>query len=256
MALNERMVLTWKLPGIPLPFDPMHPFGNDPLGSDKSPAPARSPTSASRASLDRFEKTKDAKSPMRKQWDYFAGIVRANGGLVCPHGRPTVLGLRHIDQASTSYGDSFVVLSPDHRVQIFKGSTHPSESTSSESPDVTGDGVGDVGMLRPGSYAVVPNGPHDGKPSFHVLTRNGSGYVPGWRDTDQDGGYSMAERSASEKRGDRLSEILFHVGQSDGPSSIGCMNVPPEVYDDFVKAVGGGGKPFSFTLVDRTQPRP
>ncbi len=191
------------------------------------------------------------KSKMRRQWDHYAKVVLAHGGAVNPGGQPTVLGIRHVGGASTRYGDRFIVLTANHKVRMFTGSTHPGQSSSSLSPDVNGDGVGDVGMLRPGSYRVVANGPHKGKPSYHVVSRTtGSDAIPGFRDTNHDGRYSGAEKSASKRRGDRVSEILFHVGLWGSPSSIGCQNLPPDQIDRFVSAVGGPGASFSFTLID------
>jgi hypothetical protein len=188
---------------------------------------------------------------MRRRWDHYAQIVRAHGGKVAEHGRPTVLGIRKYDAASSHYTDKIVVLQPNHRVKIFRGSLHPGQSSSTLATDANRDGVGDVGMLRPGNYVVVPNGAHHGKPSFHVLTRQGADPLPGWRDTNHDGDYSRAEKRASRHRGDRVTEILFHVGLPGAVSSIGCPNLPPDQIDAFTRAVGGTNARFTFTLIDR-----
>lgn len=201
--------------------------------------------------LGALSRPKKKRSPMRRRWDRYARMVRDAGGKVNPGGKPTVLGLRSKMGASSRYTDKFVVLTPDHRVKIFRGSTHPGQSSSSAATDANGDGVGDVGVLRPGNYKAVPNGDHSGKPSFHVTSKSGSDAIPGYRDTNHDGRYSAAEKRASRRRGDRVTEILFHTGGSSGVSSIGCMNLPPSTIDKFNRAVGGqGGRGFNFTLIN------
>ena len=186
----------------------------------------------------------------RARYDYYASMVRRAGGEVCPNGQPTVLGIRAGEGgAAREYRDRFIVLSPNGRVQEFTGATYPGQSSSRASPDVTGDGRGDVGMIRPGNYTVVPNGEHAGAASFHVRTRSGSGSLPGWRDTNQDGTYSGGERDASERRGDRLTGVLFHQGNSSAPSSIGCQTMSPAEYRRFIDAVGGPRGSFTYTLV-------
>ncbi len=186
----------------------------------------------------------------RQRYDYYASMVRRAGGEVCPNGQPTVLGLRAGEGgAAREYRDRFIVLTPNGRVHEFTGATYPGQSRSSASPDVTGDGVGDVGMIRPGNYQVVPNGEHAGAASFHVRTLGGSGSIPGWRDSNHDGAYSSTERSASERRGDRLTGVLFHQGNSSAPSSIGCQTMSPAEYRRFLDAVGGPRGSFTYTLV-------
>lgn len=186
----------------------------------------------------------------RERWELYASMVRRAGGEVCPGGEPTVLGLRSARESSRRYDDRYVVLTPDGRVRELTGATHPGQSRSSLSPDVTGDGVGDVGMIRPGNYQVVPNGPHGGAASFHVRTLGGSGSLPGWRDTNHDGSYGDAEVLSSEARGDRLTGVLFHQGSAASPVSIGCLTLAPDEYRRFLDAVGGSRARFNFTLVD------
>ncbi|MBL8917942.1 MAG: peptidoglycan-binding protein [Myxococcaceae bacterium] len=186
----------------------------------------------------------------RQRYDYYASMVRRAGGQVCPNGQPTVLGLRAGEGgAAREYKDRFIVLTPNGRVHEFTGATYPGQSRSSASPDVTGDGVGDVGMIRPGNYQVVPNGNHAGAASYHVRTLGGSGSIPGWRDSNHDGRYSDGERGASERRGDRLTGVLFHQGNSSAPSSIGCQTLSPSEYRRFIDAVGGPRGSFTYTLI-------
>lgn len=194
--------------------------------------------------------TPGANASNREQFDFYASMVRRAGGEVNPNGQPTVLGLRQgTGGAQRSYEDQFVVLTADGRVQRFTGATYPGQSRSSQSPDVTRDGVGDVGMIRPGNYTVVPNGQHAGAASFHVRTLGGNGNVPGWRDTNHDGAYSSSEQGASQSRGDTLSGVLFHQGNRNAPSSIGCQTMSPSEFSRFIDAVGGARASFTYTLV-------
>ncbi|MBI1945306.1 MAG: peptidoglycan-binding protein [Deltaproteobacteria bacterium] len=184
----------------------------------------------------------------RQRWDHYAAIVRANGGEVCADGKPTVLGVRGMDvngnrHASTNnrkYDDTFVVLTPDHRVLELRGATHAGQKTTSL--------VDHVGRINAGNYRAVSNGDHNGMPSFHVRTRSGSGSIPGVRDRNDDGNYSSTEIERSRQRGDALTGILFHVGFEGSPKSIGCQTLPPDAMRRFIDRVGGRG--FSFTLVD------
>ena len=184
----------------------------------------------------------------RQRWDHYAAIVRQSGGEVCADGKPTVLGIRGMDasgnrHASTNnrrYDDTFVVLTPDHRVLELRGATHAGQHTTSL--------VDHVGRINPGNYRAVNNGDHNGMPSFHVRTSSGSGNIPGVRDRNDDGSYSTSEIERSRRRGDTLSAILFHVGFEGSPRSIGCQTLPPDAMRRFIDRVGGRG--FSFTLVD------
>ncbi|MCK6546222.1 peptidoglycan-binding protein [Myxococcota bacterium] len=198
-----------------------------------------------------------ANATPEQRYDHYAAIVRANGGTVDPNGT-TILGLRGLsrthggprDAGSTrAYDDTFVVLRGG-RAYEFAGATHPGQLRSTLSPDVDRNGLGDVGMINPGTYRARPNGNYNGNASWHVTRTDGNGRIPGVRDTNGDGRFSDAERTASARRGDTLTEILFHPGYSDRPRSIGCLTLSPNVYDDFISRVGGRGQGFSFTLVD------
>lgn len=198
---------------------------------------------------------------MEQKYQHYARIIRAAGGTISPNGA-TVLGLRGLDlggtvretRVRTDFVDTFVVLKRNANgqafVQEFRGSSYPGQaSVSGMAPDVNRDGRRDVGMIAEGNFSVVPNGLFRGKPSYHVRTVGGSGWLPGVRDTNQDGRHSGAEWAASKQRGDRLGEILFHrTGNGGGVSSIGCLNIPD--LEGFVAAVGGTGASFKFTLVN------
>lgn len=198
-----------------------------------------------------------ANATPEQKFQHYADIVRRNGGEVNPGGKPTVLGLRGLsrnggvhDTGSTrAYDDTFVVLQ-NGRAYEYRGATHAGQNRSSLSPDVNGDRVGDVGMIRPGNYNASPNGNHNGAPSWHVTKPGGSDRLPGLRDTNGDGRFSDAERAASVRRGDTMGEILFHQGFSDRPKSIGCLTMAPNVYADFMARIGGARQGYNFTLVD------
>jgi peptidoglycan hydrolase-like protein with peptidoglycan-binding domain len=199
-----------------------------------------------------------AGTSMRKQFLYYSEMVRAAGGKVNPGGKPTVLGIRGLSRSGrlgettsrAAYDDTFIVLTRNGRVREIRGATHAGQNSSTLSDDINGDGQGDVGMIRPGNYTVVPNGPHHGAPSYHVRTLANSGNIPGWRDTNHDGRFSRSERKASQRRGIKMTAILFHQGDSTRPSSIGCQTLAPREYAQFMRAVGGSSARFSFTLVD------
>ena len=201
-----------------------------------------------------------AAATQQQKYEHYQRIILASGGKMSPSGA-TVLGLRGLDpggrvhetRARGDLQDTFVVLRKNAAgqasVREFRGSTYPGQRASRISPDVNRDRAGDVGMIAEGHFSVVSNGPFHGKPSYHIRTVGGSGYLPGVRDTNHDGIHSAAEWSASKARGDRLSEVLFHrTGSSGGVSSIGCLNVAD--IDGFASAVGGTGARFNFTLVN------
>lgn len=201
-----------------------------------------------------------ANASPEERYQHYAAIVRANGGEVNPNGQPTVLGLRGLSRANggvprdtgstRAYDDTFVVLRPDGRAYEMRGATHPGQNRSSLSPDVNGDGRGDVGMIHPGNYNARPSGNHNGASAWHVTTTSGSGRIPGVRDTNGDGVFSEAERAASARRGDGLTEILFHQGFDNSPKSIGCLTMSPAVYREFIQHLGGSRNGFNFSLVD------
>lgn len=207
-----------------------------------------------------------AASPTEKHAHY-ARIVAAAGGHYRP-GEVHVLALRGLDPSSgrvrdasaqSSLRDTIVVLKPgtDGRPIALEmaGSTYPGAPRPdvSRGPDVTGDGRGDVGMVREGNFRTVPNGNAFGGPSYWVLRHGGGDGLPGVRDTDQNGTYSADEYAASRRRGDRLHEVLFHppytfASGSVAVNSIGCWNV--ENYDRFVEVLGGPNARFDVTLLD------
>lgn len=201
-----------------------------------------------------------------EKYEHYRRIIEASGGRMSASGA-TVLGLRGLDSSGTvrdtrarsEMVDTFVVLSRDAAgrpsVREFTGSSYPAQRSSSQSPDVTRDGRGDVGMIAEGHYSVVPNGLYKGNTSYHVRTQGGSGRLPGVRDTNQDGLHSSAEWEASRRRGDQITSVLFHPGTRAGNvASIGCLNVAD--WRGFVAAVGGPRGRFEFTLLNAAGPEP
>ena len=190
-----------------------------------------------------------------QKYAHYSAIVKANGGQVCPDGKPTVLGVRGMDihgnrhdsnTSARSYNETFVVLTPDGHCREFKGATHPGQNTSTQARD--DNGTRGVGIIDTGNFKVVPHGPHAGAASFEVRTLRNSGNLPGVRDTNGDGHMSASEAAASARRGDTLTGVLFHQGNPDTPSSIGCQTLDPDTYKQFLRSVGSRG--FSYSLVD------
>src|SRR3954470_14618981 len=109
-------------------------------------------------------------------------------------------GTAHDTTFAHAFDDVLVVLTTDRRAVRFRASTHPFESAAPGVPDVDGDRVVDVGMIRPGIYdAAARDRLVAGQPSWAV-THDGSGKLPGWRDTNHDGVLTDDEIAAAEKR--------------------------------------------------------
>lgn len=170
-----------------------------------------------------------------QQFDHYAGIVEAAGGKIEP-GKPTVLALRGMDPDGSVHGtrtrltheDTIIVLKQgadgQKQVSTFTGSTYPGQRRSSQSPDITGDGTGDVGMLMEGNYSGTHHA-HKGRDSIHIHTEGGSGTVPGVRDVNHDGKISQHEWDNYSNRG--MTGVLIHGASAatGNVSSIGCFNV-------------------------------
>ncbi|MDB4941960.1 MAG: hypothetical protein JWP97_1494 [Labilithrix sp.] len=186
--------------------------------------------------------------------------VAAEAGAAPAGGQVTVLGLRGVALDGSTHGttfhhafdDTLVVLGADGASSFrFAASTHPFEKKGvSGVPDVDGDRVADVGMIRPGIYDVAGRERLiAGQPSF-VVTREGSGRLPGWRDVDHDGVLAARELAASEQRGDVLTDVLFHQGEGGAPAAVGCQVLPAADIRAFVRAIGGAKARFRYVLVD------
>lgn len=177
-----------------------------------------------------------------QHWAFIAGKLGANPALP----RPFLIGIRGVAPNETvthptlhfpRYDDTFVLLTPTAPPLVFAGATHAYQSDSKLSPDVDGDGRGDVGSIRPGSYLLTDTRsmPY---PIFHLTLENGKdGNIPAYRDTNHNRELSPEEEEASKKRktgpqvnaqGDYATAVLLHTG-FDAPadaqqrSSIACQ---------------------------------
>lgn len=173
-------------------------------------------------------------------WDMFAGALHGS-----PLTRPLLMGFRgaapgdsvtHQPVHKPAYDDAFVYCAPNSMPMVFRGATHAYQLDSKLSPDVSGDGRGDVGSIRPGTYLLKDSGsqPH---PIFLLTMPGGSGRIPCFRDTDHDGVISDAERERSEmlRQGSQVDStgcyataVLLHTGFDAPPgaehrSSISCQ---------------------------------
>lgn len=193
--------------------------------------------------------------PPADRYAYYKGLVLAAGGQV-PEGQDTVLGLRGIapdgkrhdsNENIGPYNDTFVVLTSDQRVREYRGSAHAGQKSSSIS------GPKGVAQIRPGHYKTVPNGNHDGMPSWHVRQLNDDGRIPCWRDKSKDGYISNSEKAFSESQNQHATAILFHNGVfEDHGSSIGCQTMPPKTMRSFIDEVGVSNG-FYYTLINANQ---
>lgn len=191
----------------------------------------------------------------------YAALAK-EGGLAPTPGSITVLGLRglstegvvHPVSYTRAFDDTLVVLGADgHTAVRFAASTHPFELKGVPGvPDVNGDRVADVGMIRPGVYDVAGRDRKIGGNASYAVTQNGEGRLPGWRDVNHDGVISEQERTASETRKDGVTDILFHQGEGAVPAAVGCQVLPARSIREFASAVGGDLAKFRYVLVDMT----
>jgi hypothetical protein len=190
-------------------------------------------------------------SPLN-HWGHLAGKLGASPALE----RPFLIGLRgvflwgtetHDTRHTQAYDDAFVLLTSAGAPRVFKGSTHAYQLHSKLSPDVNGDGVGDVGTIDPGRY-LLTYGTTDaaGCPTFVLKLPNGSGVIPCTRDTDHDG-RPEADRHYT------ATAILMHSGFDAPPgaehrSSIGCQTCSA----DYLRLMLQAGKVIDYALVNAT----
>ena len=163
-------------------------------------------------------------------WGHVAGAFGCSPALE----RPFLLCIRgvrpyeyetHPMRSVAAYDDTGVLLYQGGNL-VFPMSTHAYQLNSKLSPDVDGDGRGDVGTITPGRYVLKDK--RAGKyPTFHLTTPEGSDRIPCYRDTNHDGIISHGE---AEKIW-TATAILLHGGIDDPPDSphhysIGCLCVP------------------------------
>jgi hypothetical protein len=147
--------------------------------------------------------------------------------------RPFLIGIRgvvpfsaetHATIAAPKYDDSFVFLTPEAvPPYVFAAASHPYQRDSKLSPDIDGDGRGDVGCIRPGRFelTLALEKPY---PIFTLTMVGGYDRIPCFRDTNHDGQYSAAEISQQSF----ATAVLLHTGfdappDSEHRSSIACQ---------------------------------
>ena len=173
--------------------------------------------------------------------EHWSGIVRALDPSL-PAGRPCLLAIRgleldaeraHASRTIVALDDTMVLLPGDGTARTFAAATHPYQLDSRASPDVDGDGRGDVATIVPGRYlmrrlsAVV----------MHVLRRDGSEGIPCMRDTAHDGHPRTLGTAQA---------ILLHGDWRSGKSSIGCQTAE----EANVRAVAAAGPEVDYLLAE------
>lgn len=138
--------------------------------------------------------------------------------------------------STRKYDDAFALLALRNgvaEVREFAGATHPYQSTTNASgtPDVDGDGLRDVGTIKPGRYLLKRQQKPPGHPSLHLVKLDEKDGIPTWRDTDHNGQITAADSSAFLL----ATEVLLHpgftstqLGKTTAYSSIGCQTARVE----------------------------
>lgn len=207
-------------------------------------------------------------APAPSEYETEKAWAEARGVAIEP-GKTTVVAKRRGSIArSTTYDDTLVVFRSNETIVRFDGTTKPAQMpnpASSVVPDVDGDGRKDLGIVRPGVYRALGDVtfgiPGHERTAFKIVTEDGNGGLPAWRDLSGDGDFSAPERALSEERGYRISGIYIHYGFAPagtkisgstykGPWSVGCQNVLYDELDAFIEAVGGASASFRFAIVD------
>jgi peptidoglycan hydrolase-like protein with peptidoglycan-binding domain len=189
-------------------------------------------------------------------------IMRANGQWPPKEGRSYAI---QIDQDEPKAGSSYdtrngYLRSYTGQMAVFKGhngglveemapgksASHPGQMTSSTSPDVSGDGSGDVAHLHAGVYNYQTSTTwHNGKERFNPA---GWANEPVARDINHNGVID----GARERKSYAGSGIQIHPGNSSSPSSTGCQTMAPDVFKRFHDAVSDSrGGQFTYILVRR-----
>jgi hypothetical protein len=190
-------------------------------------------------------------------WGYLAGKLGADPKLL----RPFLIGLRglelgqnesHETVAKPAYDDAAILLAHETEPFVFKFATHAYQLDSKLSPDVDGDGRGDVATIRPGAY-VLTLATENPYPIFVLTTPSGSGNIPAFRDTNHDGHYSAEELA----RPSIATAVLLHSGW-DAPadsahrSSIACQTCSVTNLRFIAKVTRKYGKALDYRLINAT----
>lgn len=154
--------------------------------------------------------------------------------------RPILLAIRgvrpgdataHETRTAVDLDDTGVLLAGD-TARVFAMATHPYQLDSKASPDVDGDGRGDVACILPGRYVMRRLSPV----VLHVTREDGSDRIPCLRDTRHDGRPVTPGFATS---------ILLHADWRSGKSSIGCQTAA----EADVRAVAAAGEVVDLLLV-------
>lgn len=131
-----------------------------------------------------------------------------------------------------------------------RSASHPGQFSSGLSPDVTGDGRGDVAHIRPGVYNYTTRS-HTGNGKRRLNPLDDGEFRQSARDTNQDGVIDGNEAN----RRHAATAIQIHEGNANSPSSIGCQTMPPRDFTRFLNGVRaadtGGNNQFTYILVRR-----
>lgn len=182
--------------------------------------------------------TRDASPDAQRA--HFAAMLHGLG-YDLPGARPCLLALRgvepwaaetHPTRTAVAEDDTGILLTSS-AVRVWAMATHPYQLDSRASPDVDGDGRGDVATILPGRYLMRRISPV----VMHVLRADGSEGIPCLRDTHHDGRPTAPGTATA---------ILLHADWRSGKSSIGCQTSR----EADVRAVCAAGPEVDFVLVD------
>lgn len=186
-------------------------------------------------------------SATTEDYDQWTATLAAKGITVSTT-TATLVGVRTPDtRVAQKFDDRIIVLTTAKTATSFAASTHPWFERNAGAPDVDHDGKPDVGMLKPGSYHAKLAGSTYGAPKFAVSLPNGTGALPGWRNTNGDDQYEDAEKAASDARGDKVTDILVHAAGPGSIAPIGCQVMAPTDVNAVAKLVGSS---FDYVLID------
>lgn len=126
----------------------------------------------------------------RLWWSWLAGKLGCDPALTrpflfCIRGVSPLALATHENVARPGYNDTGVLVFRGGEV-VFPMSSVPYQTNSKASPDVNGDGVGDVGCIKPGLYRLEDRGSQP-YPIFVVALPDGSEKIPCSRDLKHDG---------------------------------------------------------------------
>lgn len=170
-------------------------------------------------------------------WGFLAGKLGydplARPLLICIRGVEPFALTDHPNVAQPGFHDAGVLIYPAGQ-QVFAMSSVPYQTRSADSPDVNGDGAGDVACVAPGRYLL--NDRHTDDVIFVVTNPDGSGSLPAARDLRHDG--------QLDKEGPAVytaTAVLLHGGTEEGHSSIACSTMPKR-YRLLIRQKAVGGK--------------